>query len=210
MGGPGSGNWYRWNSRDTTDGYQRLDIRDIHRERLLVSGSSGTSRWWRGERQTGSISWWTRSDDELVTALTLAYTVAGESLWYQVPVAWTPCNYGGRRPWFRCPGKSCGRRVAVLYGGKYFLCRHCHDLAYESTRESPHSRYLRKTQAIRERLGGSASLMTPFPKKPKGMHWTTYLRLREQALAAEYASWLALGEWMDRQDDRLKRRGILS
>ena len=42
-----------------------------------------------------------------------------------VPLAWTPCNVGGERPRFVCPGvvngARCGRRVAILYGpGKCF------------------------------------------------------------------------------------------
>src|SRR5437763_483333 len=35
-----------------------------------------------------------------------------------VPLTWTPCHFGGERPWFLCPGavrgRYCGRRVAVL------------------------------------------------------------------------------------------------
>jgi hypothetical protein len=73
--------------------------------------------------------------------LVLSYrsTLGGEWEDVKEPVSleWTPCNFGGERPWFVCPGvvngKRCGRRVAILYGpGKYFLCRHCYDLRYES------------------------------------------------------------------------------
>lgn len=62
---------------------------------------------------------------------------------YKVPLVSTPCNYGGVRWWFVCPssrnGVYCGRRVAKLYcppGGKYYGCRHCYDLSYESRNES--------------------------------------------------------------------------
>jgi len=104
------------------------------------------------------------------------------SEWEEVmePVAleWTPCNFGGERPWFICPGVACGRRVAILYGqGKYFLCRHCYDLRYESQREDKNDRALRRAQKIRKRLGGSANTMEPFPERPKGMHHDTYMRL---------------------------------
>ncbi|MEI6127263.1 MAG: hypothetical protein WCQ99_12005 [Pseudomonadota bacterium] len=45
--------------------------------------------------------------------------------------------FGGSRYWFLCPGRGCGRRVGKLYGaGKYFLCRHCYNLTYDSCRES--------------------------------------------------------------------------
>jgi hypothetical protein len=39
------------------------------------------------------------------------------------------------------------------------------------------SRALRGSQAIRERLGGSASMTEPFPENSKGMHWETHERL---------------------------------
>src|SRR5215207_7192048 len=83
-----------------------------------------------------------------------------------VPLTWTACNFGGQRAWFVCPRAGCGRRVAVLYGpGSYFLCRHCYDLVYESQRENGMYRALHKAQSIRERLGGSASMMKPFPER---------------------------------------------
>ena len=43
---------------------------------------------------------------------------------YLVFLSWTLCQYGGARPWFLCP--SCRRRVAILYGGAVFACRHCY------------------------------------------------------------------------------------
>ncbi|MDO8570005.1 MAG: hypothetical protein Q7R97_00270 [Candidatus Daviesbacteria bacterium] len=56
---------------------------------------------------------------------------------YKIPLTTTPCHFGGKRYWFTCPwyasGKYCGRRVGTLYlGGKYFACRHCYDLTYNS------------------------------------------------------------------------------
>jgi hypothetical protein len=38
---------------------------------------------------------------------------------------------------------------------------------------------------IKMRLGGSNDPLEPFPPKPRGMHWRTYERLREQAHAAQ-------------------------
>jgi hypothetical protein len=58
-----------------------------------------------------------------------------EDVRQDVPLDWTPCHFGGERPWFICG--NCGRRVAVIYGaGKYFACRHCYDLTYRSCQES--------------------------------------------------------------------------
>ncbi len=103
-----------------------------------------------------------------------------EDLEESVPLEWTPCNFGGERPWFVFPGVvngvRCSRRVAILYGpGKYFLCWYCYDLRYESQREDKKDRALRRAQKIRQRLGGSANMLELFPERPKGMHHDTYV-----------------------------------
>ncbi len=50
-----------------------------------------------------------------------------------IPLSWTRCHLGGRRPWFLCPGSGCGRRVAILYGPTLpLLCRACRGLTYAS------------------------------------------------------------------------------
>jgi hypothetical protein len=46
------------------------------------------------------------------------------------------------------------------------------------------------------RLGGSNDPLEPFPQKPRGMHWRTYERLREQAHAAQAEADYLLAEWM--------------
>ncbi|MDP1845495.1 MAG: hypothetical protein Q8L09_01965 [Candidatus Moranbacteria bacterium] len=105
----------------------------------------------------------------------------------------TPCNYGGYRTWFLCP--RCWKRVAVLYGmKKYFLCRHCYDLAYGSQREARHYRLMRKADTIKERLGGKPGRDYPFPWKPKNMHWKTYWHLRQEAEEAENLGWEIVGK----------------
>ncbi len=59
-----------------------------------------------------------------------------EDVQQPVELDWTPCNFGGERPWFVCPGAGCGRRVAMLRAaGKYFLWRHCYDLTFQSRRD---------------------------------------------------------------------------
>jgi hypothetical protein len=108
----------------------------------------------------------------------------------RVPITWTNCHFGGRRPWFTCcarvNGRDCRRRVAVLYAaGALFACRSCYNLAYESQKGSSTLRSLSRSLKIRVRLGGSADPLAPFPEKPRGMQWRTYLRLRARAEAAE-------------------------
>lgn len=55
----------------------------------------------------------------------------------EVPLCSTTPSCGGFRWWFLCP--KCRRRVSHLYrppDAYCFLCRHCHDLSYESAQKS--------------------------------------------------------------------------
>jgi transposase len=66
-------------------------------------------------------------------------------------------------------------------------------LACRSQRTSAGDRALRRAQASRQRLGGTANMYDPFPKKPKGMHWRTYQELRclhDDANAQSWPGWL--------------------
>ena len=87
-------------------------------------------------------------------------------------LAWTPCNFGGERPWFVCPGEGCGRRVAILYGpGPWrMLCRHCRGLDYASQRTGVLGRAKMRVEKARSRLPPSGT-------RPKGMHRATFLKL---------------------------------
>ena len=93
-----------------------------------------------------------------------------------VLLEWTPCHYGGWRPWFLCPLLGCGRRVAILYGGMYFGCRQCYRLAYQSQREDAVDRAVTQMQRVHRRLGGSGNLIELFPQKPPRMHWKSFAR----------------------------------
>lgn len=93
---------------------------------------------------------------------------SGNLVRYTVPLTRTPCNFGGFRPWFVCPGVvgevPCDRRAAKLYlKGRYFLYRHCHDLVYASQRESFRTAPIDRAHRIRRRLGASANTTQPFP-----------------------------------------------
>ena len=121
---------------------------------------------------------------------------------------WTPCNFGEERPWFAWPGVvngvRCGRRVAIVYGrGKYFLCRHCYDLSYQSQREDKKDRALRRARKIRVRLSGSANMLEPFPKRPKGMHLDTYMKLFWKHYEAEMEGLAGMREGLDKLEKRV-------
>ena len=103
--------------------------------------------------------------------------------------------FGGVRWWFVCP--VTGAKAAKLYlppGCDTFASRKAFHLAYRSQNEMPRDRLLTKVQDIRRKLGGRASLLEPFPDKPKGMHWQMYWRLRATSERAEQASLMALSQ----------------
>ena len=196
MGGMGSGSWFRWGKKTTTEEVHRVDIRYLHKQGLLrCPGSTGSLSWSRGGEQTGSVRY-RIEQDRLV--LMYRYRLHGED-WRDVEEqVWfdrTPCNYGGERLWFLCP--HCGKRVEVLYGaGARFLCRHCYTLPYGSQNETYMDRMMRKARKIRTRLGASESLMEPIREKPRGMHWKTFERLVRAEDEANHASTLAMAKHM--------------
>ncbi|WBV70692.1 hypothetical protein PGH42_12355 [Legionella pneumophila] len=98
---------------------------------------------------------------------------------YPFLLNWTPCRFGGERPWFICPAKGCQRRVAILYSGSIYACRHCHQLAYTSQREADYDRALRQAEKIRGKLGWDTGIFEMEGGKPKGMHWSTFERLAQ-------------------------------
>jgi hypothetical protein len=209
MGGRGSGHWYRWGTRDTTGEYRSIDIRQWGREGWLRPGAWFISSWLRDGAPVASIEVLVPAGPAPPARLVLAYrqrTQGGpwQDVTEPVTLLWTPCHYGGRRPWFLCPGPGCGRRVALLYlGGAYWACRQCLGLAYQSQREDWGSRQMDKAQRIRRRLGGMADLTAPFPAKPPRMHRRTYERLQAEAEAAEFGALTGLLELLNRLGDPL-------
>lgn len=126
MGGYGSGNWLRWNSKSTTESQHRIDIRWLKKQGYLRPGKFGSLSWSRGDKKTGSIGFRMEADRMFLNYRHRPHDGEWENVVQTVSFDRTPCNYGGHRSWFLCP--QCCRRVAVIYGaGKYFLCRHCHD-----------------------------------------------------------------------------------
>jgi hypothetical protein len=174
MGGIGSGQF----GADTTEGYRSIDVRWLKREGLLSSRVSRRITWSRRGKITGSII--VRSEPGHVI-LDYRHRDRDEQ-WqdenYPVYLDTTPCHMGGERHWFLCPGRKCGRRVAVLYGGAIFACRQCYQLAYPSQREKSGDRAARRADCIRDKLGWPRGILHGGDLgKPKGMHWRTYKRL---------------------------------
>ena len=217
MGGVGSDNWHRFDKKTTTVECHSVDVRYLHRNGLLKAGGWFSLRWSRAERESGSIRGAVGGGERPERVQFFYRHRSGQgNEWEDVQdsvfLDWSACNFGGKRPWFVCPGSGCSRRVAFLYGlRRYVLCRHCYDLVYESQRENGMTRALRRAQAIRERLGGSANMTKPFPEKPKGMHWRTYERLFWEHHEAEMEQLIGMREWLDRLERKVgwpRSRGL--
>ena len=165
-----------------TDQFRALDIRQLYRDGCLGGEVSDpvTVTWSDAGRSSIGVVL-----DR--TGILLEYSVLDgverEEYSERIVIQRTKCHFGGTRPWWFCP--SCGRRCAVLYGGRRFLCRHCHGLRYRSQNENKGERLLRKAERIRARLGGSGVVFDVFPPRPKGMHKKTYRRLRHEAEEAK-------------------------
>lgn len=125
----------------TVEDAREIDINWCNRQGFLDESQSGVLRWTneRTGEVVASLNWryveWEGTD-----TLRLAYTITPpwrdedtRDVSYPVPVEWTPCNFGGERPWFRCP--VCDNRVAKLYSPSSrdeYACRECQGLIYEA------------------------------------------------------------------------------
>ena len=180
---------------DKCEDYHAIDLASLSSEGPLAPGRSGTIRWSRGGRTTGSVGYAIAPG-----GLRLRYMIHnrdGKSVAIDelFPLTCTPVAFGGSRPWLICIG--CQRRCRVLFGGARFRCRRCHGLRYESQYEPAFARAASRCHKIRKRLGQVGSIELPFPPKPKGMHWRTYRRLEAED-ARNQGLWAAgiMGPWL--------------
>lgn len=201
MGGNGSGHYSHrsGHGRPTMEGFHRVECWKVFRSHRK-HGRYFLWSWKRGTGDAGSVAVEVLPKAELANKQTgqafpgrgavvfryrrTPYGGEPEDVENIIPLHWTSPNFGGMRPWFLCP--RCFRRVGVLalYGNAFF-CRRCLGASYEVRNERPSYRFMRRRDKLLARLG-------PDGGRPKGMHWRTYERIREQADAAEYLS-LAVG-----------------
>lgn len=180
MGGYGSG---RQSCKQKAEDCRSIDVNRLHREGCLRPGARGQWVWSRDGEETGRIGY-----QALRGQFVLNYRVSqfgGEwvSITEPIRITQAACNFGNHRPYFLCPGvvsgRHCGRRVGKLFlDGRYFLCRHCYNIAYSSQSEDRHDRMLRRANKLRMALGGAPGTAHWIAPKPKGMWTRTYQRKR--------------------------------
>lgn len=199
MGGLGSG---RQGGRGTTTRHLTLDVRQLQRDGLLTPGRAFDLNWSRNGEEVAAMQVQTEIDRVILKYQHCGNGGDWQAIEYPVLLEWTPCNLGGQRAWFICPARGCGRRVAILYSGKYYACRHCYRLAYQCQRETYGDRSMRRADKLRKRLGWCPGIANPRGGKPKGMHWKTYWRLNDElngfvgVSLAESMEWLRARKWI--------------
>jgi len=175
MGGYNSGGWNA-TGRPTTDDVPCLNVNRLNKAGALRQNLAGTLRWHLDEGP--SLVHFRVLSDRVMLSRTDLYDDCAEL----ALIDWVACRFGGRRPFFVCPG--CGERTLHLYRLSHFACRECHELSYSSQRERESDRAQRRANKIRTRLGGEHGWQR-VPLKPKGMHHRTYQRLVNEIAAAD-------------------------
>jgi hypothetical protein len=214
MGGIGSGR-PSGSGRGTVEACRTLDVNRLHREGCLHAGWVGGWQWTSDGERVASIS--LRAEVDRLH-LTYRMRIGGgdrQDVTETLRIVRVACRFGSARPFFICPGVVngivCGRRVAKLHlSWRYFLCRHCHRLGHASQSEDASDRTFRRTNKIRQRLGGDPGMAAPFASRPKGMWRRTYKRLLvevfETEIRAEEAFELRAERLLARVDNPGRRR----
>jgi hypothetical protein len=199
MGGFGSGMGIRCEAKLTTDMVPAIDIRQLQRSRELIPGNRILGTWTRGDLITAQVEIDIQHNQLRIRYTRVSSSGEREPVECVVPIASTPCNYGGVRRWFCCP--DCRKRIAVIYiHGRSCSCRQCSYLVYRSQRERASERARSRAQNIRVRLGGSANLLEPFPAKPKWMRWKNYQSLEIKALKDQARNLESLRSILERRE----------
>jgi hypothetical protein len=125
-----------------------------------------------GGDSSGAIGWSATPDAVLVYYTITAGDAPAETLYYTIPVSYTPLPTGGRRAWWQCP--TCARRCGVLYlpwriGARRFACRQCHHLGYRGQCDrdwvkDPSVRELRRLERLHRLLSHPPAILAPFPE----------------------------------------------
>ena len=142
MGGFGSGNRIvRSTKRVTVEESLGLDIGPFREG--LGHDSTGTIIWKRAVGSESKVGYSLKWNDGFPSVILQYQSPDDEEVRLSIRFQTSPTNFDGRRWWFTCPltvdGVACGRRAKKLYlppGAKYFGCLACHNLGYQSSRDS--------------------------------------------------------------------------
>jgi len=207
MGGFGSGRWKK-RGRKMVGSCWELDANYLSARGCLEPGWSGQ---WTDGNEVASInlraeagqlclSWRGEERDE---------DGEREDMAEIIPIVRVPCQLGGTRPYFLCPGVGavgCGRRVIKLYlSRRRFLCRQCSRLVYASRYEKkPWQRAYRHVDKLARRLARADA--PPLAKSHRAMPADTYAQLLDELLRAELLAYEAVTDDLQQLIARLDKK----
>jgi hypothetical protein len=182
---------HNWKGNAIVEGTRAIEVMRLERAGYLAGPQLGSVQWTSSAGSTASLMVTGGRD---AVRLDYRFKPPGED-WQpvsqRIPIRWTPCRFGGERPWFICDvssnGVYCGRRAAKLYGGgRFFACRHCYRLGYAVQRLRPIDRAHHHLAQLHGKLGvDCAGPGIPPPPKPRWMRWRTYRRIVQQIEARQ-------------------------
>jgi hypothetical protein len=182
---------HNWKGSGTIEGTRSLDVMKLARAGYLSDARFGGWQWAYGDGTNARIGLQGGRHEIILDYRIRSNGEDWQSVRQTVPIRWTPCRFGGKRPWFVCDvhanGVYCGRQVARLYGGtRLFACRYCYRLGYAVQRGGPMDRAHRNLARLHRKLRADYDVpdMSP-PPKPKWMRWKTYSRIARQIEAGQ-------------------------
>lgn len=129
-------------SKITCETTENLSIFRLKKAGILGSESLWKISWssnFGGDDESIELIYSFNSDPNirLIYQIKNLWSDSSETLDYTISLTTSRCHYGGKRYWFICPLMinkiPCQRRVGVLYlVGKYFGCRKCQEIVYNS------------------------------------------------------------------------------
>jgi hypothetical protein len=202
---------HNWKGGGTVEGTLTIDVMKFARAGYLAGPQVGNWKWTYRDGSAASVQVIGGHD-----AIGLNYGVKfsvedWQPVSQRIPIRWTPCRFGGERPWFICDVSAndvyCGQRVAKLYsGGRLFACRHCYRLGYAVQRGGPMDQAHHHLARLHRKLGADyGGPDMPRPPRPKWMRWGTYSRITQQIEAGEERLDVAFNVGAQRLLARLER-----
>ena len=129
MGGIGSGRHSEQSMLRHKDLRPEVTITELREHNVFTSGQPAQWSVTARDGRLTEIAVFVLHDKAVIMAAYPRQDGSAHLVEETVTLSWSACHYGGRRPWFVCPGRfdqPCGRRVAQLYiAGSLLLCRPC-------------------------------------------------------------------------------------
>lgn len=177
---PSMTRWLMNSRRSTTGDLRRFSVHKIASHGLKLRGASFGWQWSQDGETQASIDASVQGG-EYGANLVLNYTLNGSPVTQRIRLAASPCRFGGVRWLAICP--NTGRRVAHLYiGASGAFSRQAYGLAFNSQRECPLDRSLRRRDKALAKLKADDPMLF---RRPKGMHSRTYERLMQEVFQEE-------------------------